>query len=54
MGHRMEIFTDEKSAAEIIKMSNDVGIDAKIIGYCTKSNKNEVELKTPFGILKKS
>ena len=54
MGHRMEIFTDKKSAAEIIKMSNDVGIDAKIIGYCTKSNKNEVELKTPFGTLKKS
>jgi phosphoribosylformylglycinamidine cyclo-ligase len=32
MGHRLEVYTDEKSALDMIKLSNELGIDAQIIG----------------------
>lgn len=32
MGHRMEIYTDEVGAGEIIEISRSLGVDAKIIG----------------------
>jgi len=44
MGHRMEIFTDEKSAADLVKLSLSYGIDAKIVGFVEKSSKKELEL----------
>lgn len=49
MGHRLEIYTDEKSANEMIQMAVDCGIEAQIIGHCEASDKAEVELITPFG-----
>lgn len=53
MGHRLEIFTDEKSAKEIIAMAEDSGIGAQIVGYCERSDKSEVELRTEFGTFRK-
>ena len=53
MGHRLEIFTDEKSAKEIIKISEGFGVDAKVIGYCVPSTQREVELQTPYGTFSK-
>jgi len=32
MGHRLEVFTDERSAVAMIEMAKSLGIDAKIIG----------------------
>ena len=34
MGHRMEIYTDQQTADEIIKISKQFDIEAKIIGKC--------------------
>ena len=34
MGHRMEIYTDQKTAESIIEESIAMGVDAKIIGRC--------------------
>lgn len=49
MGHRMEIFTNEKTAEQIIKISNSFGIEAKIIGYTNSSEQKELILKGSFG-----
>ena len=45
MGHRLEVFTDEKSAAEIINTSLQFGIDEKIVGRVEASEKKELILK---------
>lgn len=49
MGHRMEIYTDESTANEIIKISKEFNVDAKIIGRVEASEKKELTLVTPFG-----
>lgn len=38
MGHRMEIYTDKKTAEEIIKISTSFGIESQVIGYCKPSD----------------
>ncbi len=47
MGHRMEIFTSEKAADDLIKISLSYGIDARIVGFVENSSKKELELKLP-------
>jgi Phosphoribosylaminoimidazole (AIR) synthetase len=42
MGHRMEIYLDEKYADEVIKTSKSFDIDARIIGHVEASEKKEV------------
>jgi phosphoribosylformylglycinamidine cyclo-ligase len=49
MGHRMELYVDERIAAEIISISKAFGIDAKIIGRVEASNQKKVTVKTSFG-----
>ena len=45
MGHRLEIYTDEKSALDIIDISKKFDVEAKIIGYTEKSNENRLTIK---------
>jgi len=45
MGHRMELYTAEKYAEEIISISRSMGIDAKIIGYVEESEQNELQIE---------
>lgn len=48
MGHRMEIFTDETTAKELIAISKSFDIDAKVIGRVEDlKGGNEVHLKVP-------
>ncbi|MEJ2294063.1 MAG: AIR synthase-related protein [Candidatus Lokiarchaeota archaeon] len=52
MGHRMEFFTDEVIAEEIIKIAKKYNVKAKIIGYCESSpskSDNLLEIKSEFG-----
>jgi phosphoribosylformylglycinamidine cyclo-ligase len=51
MGHRLEIFTSEKVASDIINVSLGYGIDAKIIGFVEKSSKKELELHTAEAVI---
>ena len=46
MGHRMEIYCDQSVAQEVISISKEFKIDAKIIGHVEKSNQNTLVLKT--------
>lgn len=52
MGHRMEFFTSEETAKEIINISKNYNIDAKIIGFCEKSpssSENQLLINSEFG-----
>lgn len=49
MGHRMELYTEEKHAAKIIDIARIFNIDAQVIGYVENSEKNELLIKTPEG-----
>lgn len=44
MGHRLEIFTTEKAAHEMIKVSDSYGIGAKVVGRVEEAVKKELRL----------
>jgi phosphoribosylformylglycinamidine cyclo-ligase len=45
MGHRMEIFTDESAADEMIKLASQFGIEARVVGHVEDSKNKELVLK---------
>ena len=45
MGHRLEIFTNELTASEMISVAAGFNIEAKIIGRVEASDKKELHLK---------
>ena len=49
MGHRMEIYLNEKFADQVIKISKSFGVDAKIVGRVEKSSEKKVTIKSSFG-----
>ncbi|HJU46025.1 MAG TPA: AIR synthase related protein [Chitinophagaceae bacterium] len=44
MGHRLEIFTDENKAENLILAANSLGIEAQIVGKVERAGKKELEL----------
>jgi phosphoribosylformylglycinamidine cyclo-ligase len=49
MGHRMEIYLEEKYAAEVIAISKKFEVEAKIIGRVETSAQKKVTIKSEFG-----
>ncbi len=49
MGHRLEIFTNEVTAKEMIAIANHFNIEAQIVGRVYPSDKKELVLKGIFG-----
>lgn len=49
MGHRFEIFTDQKNAAEIIDIASGFNLEARVVGYCKASDKKKLTIKSEFG-----
>ena len=49
MGHRMEIYTDEKTAAGIIKIAESFHVDAKIVGRVESSPVKKLTISTETG-----
>ena len=45
MGHRMEIYIDEKHANDIIAISKSYNVDAKIIGYVESSSSTSLTIE---------
>ena len=45
MGTRLEIYTDEKTAQEIIAISTGFNIEAQIVGRVEASDKKELVIK---------
>jgi phosphoribosylformylglycinamidine cyclo-ligase len=52
MGHRMEIYTDEKTAEEIIAIATEFHVLAKIVGRVERSEIPSVTLNSPYGEFK--
>lgn len=51
MGHRMELYLPEKIASEVIAISENFGVAAKVVGYVEEAEKNQLILDTLLGIL---
>ena len=52
MGHRMEFFTDEETANNIIKIAKKYHVMAKVIGICEKAPskaENHLQINSEFG-----
>lgn len=49
MGHRMELYIEEKDAQKIIDISKSFNIDAQIIGRVEASEKKQVTVKSEHG-----
>ena len=49
MGHRMELYLDEKNAQALIDISKSFGVDAKVVGRVEGSDKTEVTIKSDVG-----
>lgn len=52
MGHRMEIYTDEKTAREIIKISADFNVPAQVVGRVEESKQKKLTISTSTGTYK--
>ncbi|MGL5683931.1 MAG: AIR synthase related protein [Marinifilaceae bacterium] len=49
MGHRMEIYVSEDIAADIMKISEEFGVEARIIGRCHAADENKLTIRSEFG-----
>lgn len=49
MGHRLEIYTDEKSAEEMIQIAKEFNIESQIVGHVEASDKKQLTIKSEFG-----
>ena len=51
MGHRMEIYCSTEIANDIISISNEFQIDAKIIGHVEESSKKSLVIESKEEII---
>ncbi len=49
MGHRMEIYTAPENAAEIIRIAEGMGIEAKVIGRVEDAETNRLTIISEYG-----
>lgn len=52
MGHRMEIYTDERTANEIINISADFNVEAQVIGRVDESKQKQLTISSSKGVFK--
>lgn len=51
MGHRMEIYTDEKNAENMISIAKSMNLDAQIIGHVEAAEGKKLTIRGEFGEL---
>ena len=51
MGHRMELYVEPSAAEDIVNISNEFSVDAKIIGHVESSKNKKLTLDTHYGTL---
>jgi len=49
MGHRFEIFINEKNAEAIINIARSFNLEARVIGHCEASERRRLTIISPFG-----
>jgi phosphoribosylformylglycinamidine cyclo-ligase len=52
MGHRLEIYTDEKSAEMMVAIAKSYNIDSAVIGYTEASEKKALTISGAWGELR--
>jgi phosphoribosylformylglycinamidine cyclo-ligase len=50
MGHRMELYTDEATARDIIRISQEFNLPAQIIGRVEASDKKKLTIRSAHGV----
>ena len=50
MGHRLEIYTNENAAKEMIEIAKSMNIEAQIVGRVEASSTKKLTIKSEFGI----
>ncbi len=48
-GHRMELYLNENIAAEVIRISENFGVEARIVGRVEASNSKSLSILSPYG-----
>jgi phosphoribosylformylglycinamidine cyclo-ligase len=51
MGHRLEIFTNKKTAAALIEIAAGFNIEAQVVGRVEAATKSSLHLHTSTGII---
>ncbi len=49
MGHRFEIYTDQKNASAIIDIAAEFNLEARVIGYCEMSDSRKLTISSEYG-----
>ena len=49
MGHRFEIYTNERTATEIINIAASFNLDARVIGHCEPSDRKKLTIRSDMG-----
>src|SRR5690606_14130728 len=49
MGQRLELFTDQATAEQIVRIAADFKIDTQISGYVEAATQKEVVIESPYG-----
>jgi len=49
MGHRMELYVPEKIASELIKITAEFNIEARLIGHCEPSDQKKLTITSEYG-----
>jgi len=49
MGHRFEIYTNQKNAAEIISIASGFNLEARIVGHCEAAKMKKLTISSEFG-----
>ena len=49
MGHRFEIYTNQKNAAEIISIASGFNLEARIVGHCEAAEMKKLTISSEFG-----
>lgn len=49
MGHRFEIYTNEKAASRIVGIAASMDLEARIVGYCSPSGHKELVISSEYG-----
>jgi len=52
MGHRFEIYTNEKAALKIIDIAASFNLEAKIVGHCESSKQKKLTIISEYGTFK--
>lgn len=50
MGHRFEIYTEEKHAEQIMRIAAGFNLETRIVGHCAKSDTSKMTIKSEFGV----